>query len=121
MDKVHISKFNIYTESVKTIRKRVSGVANIDFHFSTEREAELFHNCVEIALAGAKEVKTNDIIVTTCDQVDPIEDGGEGLFWGFTVSVVDYTAMGTFWERMSRIKYEKSADDVYNVFVVLNE
>ena len=120
MDKVHISKFNIYTESVETIHRRVSGVANMDFNFSTKREAELFHNCLEIALAGAKEVKTNNIIVTTCTQVDPIEDGGEGLFWGFTVSV-DYTAMGTFWERMRRIKYEKSADNVYNVFIVLNE
>ena len=121
MDKVHISKFNIYTDYVeKSVRKRVSGVANIDFNFSTEREAEMFHNCLEIALAGAEEVKTNDIILTTCLPVDPIEDGGEGLFWGFTASV-DYTAMGTFMERMRRIKYEKSTNDTYNVYVVTNE
>lgn len=123
MDKVHISKFHIYADQEfadKDIGKRVSGVANMDFNFSTKREAELFHNCLEIALAGAEELKSNDIIVTACLPVDPIEDGGEGLFWGFTVSV-DYTAMGTFSERMRRIKYEKSTNDTYNVYVVVNE
>ena len=123
MDKVHISKFHIYADQEfadKTIGKRVSGVANIDFNFSTEREAELFHKCLEIALAGAEELETHDIILTTCLPVDPIEDGGEGLFWGFTASV-DYTAMGTFNERMRHIKYEKSTNDTYNVYVVVNE
>lgn len=123
MDKVHISKFHIYADQEfadKSIGRRVSGVANMDFNFSTEREAEMFHECVETALAEAEELKTNDIIITACLPVDPIEDGGEGLFWGFTVSV-DYTAMGTFSERMRRIKYEKSTNDTYNVYVVVNE